>query len=84
MGKQKRQCGRLKGMTVAVFFSKVFLGHSDEERDDWSPVYSPVKGNSWSRTSVCYWVLELRGWRKYSYQYICIFVTLTCVPSVEF
>lgn len=77
-GKQKRQCGSLKGKTVAVFFSKVFLGHSDEEGDDWSHRYPPLKGNSKGRTSVCNWVVELGGWEKYSYQYICILVTLTC------
>ena len=41
-GKQKRQCGSLKGVTVEVYFSKVFLVYSDEE-DDWSLV-SPCKG----------------------------------------
>lgn len=59
MGKQKRQRGRLKGMTVVVYFSKVFLGHSDEVRDDWSRMYPPVKGNSQHRTPVCNWVVEL-------------------------
>ena len=61
MGKQKRQCGSLNGVTVAVFFSRVFLGHSDEERDDWRHMHHLVKGNSRDRTPVCNWAVELGG-----------------------
>lgn len=60
MGKQKRYCGRLKDVSVALIFQRMSLDHSNaKERDDWSHIYPPVKGDGRDRTLVCKWIVEV-------------------------